>query len=137
MGNPLDPAIKENWQYHDEYEFWYMPYPGTNEAQAEEGVRWRGFKPWEAQKPAPEEFEEWYRQNGYYHDTVSDRKELMREAWNARSPERESGELTEADKKEIVSAMDSAYRIAFLSNPTTNPFYAVLDAFLKWRKARV
>lgn len=23
-----------------------MPYPGTNEVQAEEGVRWRGFKPW-------------------------------------------------------------------------------------------
>lgn len=47
MPNPLDPTIKENWQYHDEYDFWYMPYPGTNEAQAEEGVRWRGFKPWE------------------------------------------------------------------------------------------
>lgn len=47
MSNPLDPTIKENWQYHDEYEFWYMPYPGTNEVQAEEGVRWRGFKPWE------------------------------------------------------------------------------------------
>ena len=50
MKNPLDPTIKENWQYHDEYEFWYMPYPGTNAVQAEEGVRWRGFKPWENAK---------------------------------------------------------------------------------------
>jgi hypothetical protein len=48
MSDFLDPTVKENWQYHDEYEFWYMPYPGTNEAQAEEGVRWRGFKPWES-----------------------------------------------------------------------------------------
>lgn len=42
----LDPSVKENWKYHDEYEFWYMPYPGTSEAQAEEGVRARGFEPW-------------------------------------------------------------------------------------------
>lgn len=50
MGDPLDPTIKKNWRYHDEYEFWYMPYPGTDQAQAEEGVRWRGFKPWEQAK---------------------------------------------------------------------------------------
>lgn len=50
MINPLDPTIKENWHYHDEYEFWYMPYLGTEQAQAEDGVRWRGFKPWEQAK---------------------------------------------------------------------------------------
>lgn len=44
--HPLDPSIKENWHYHDEYEFWYLPYPGTDETQAEEGVRARGFEPW-------------------------------------------------------------------------------------------
>lgn len=31
-----------------------------------------------------EAFEKWYNQGGYYHDTVSDRKELMLEAWQAR-----------------------------------------------------
>lgn len=28
-------------------------------------------------------FNKWYRDNGYYHDTVSDRKVLMQEAWLA------------------------------------------------------
>lgn len=60
MSNRLDPTIKENWQYHDEYEFWYMPYPGTNETQGEEGVRWRGFRPWENAR-APERESGWIR----------------------------------------------------------------------------
>lgn len=46
--HPVDPYVKDNWKYHDEYEFWYLPYPGTEQAQAEEGVRWRGFEPWKA-----------------------------------------------------------------------------------------
>lgn len=34
-----------------------------------------------------DDFEKWYNENGYYHDTVSERKELMQTAWQAaRSP---------------------------------------------------
>lgn len=41
------------------------------------------FIPNKTQQPvgSSQSFEEWYSKNGYYHDTISDRKELMREAW--------------------------------------------------------
>ncbi|MCF2502758.1 hypothetical protein L0663_05170 [Dyadobacter sp. CY107] len=42
----FNPAVKENWSYHDEYEFWYMAYPGTDLEGEEKGVRARGLEPW-------------------------------------------------------------------------------------------
>lgn len=33
------------------------------------------------------DFEEWYSKNGYYHDTVTDRKHLMQAAWSAAQPQ--------------------------------------------------
>lgn len=48
-----------------------------------------------------DEFEEWYRRNGYYHDTVSDRKELMRVAWlESTAPKRE---LVEPDLRQFCA----------------------------------
>lgn len=47
------------------------------------------------------DFDKWYTENGYYHDTVSESKELMREAWNAAT----------ATKRESVSQeMKDAYQ---------------------------
>lgn len=48
----FDPTKEENWQYHDEYEFWYIGFPELNEEvrngnERYEPSRERGFKPWE------------------------------------------------------------------------------------------
>lgn len=40
-------------------------------------------------------FEKWYTENGYYHDTISERKDLMLQAWQAASGSRQGEEVEE------------------------------------------
>lgn len=50
---PFDPSIEANWNFHDEYEFWYIGFPEALKPDAKYKIdlaRERGFKPWEEYK---------------------------------------------------------------------------------------
>lgn len=85
-----------------------------------------------------DDFDKWYSENGYYHDTVSDRKELMREAWNARSSKRElvydaNIEGCPLYSDEETDGMFKAYSRAKEHRGTFETLYAVASYILRKR----
>lgn len=52
----FDPTKKENWRFHDEYEFWYIEYPqilDPSKPHLHDIARERGFEPWDHIKQSP------------------------------------------------------------------------------------